>query len=83
MGKKIDLRLDERIQKKTTQIVEKNEGLDVADNLVINSAAVLKPITVYGDIIGAVIVIGEDTIVEAEKMLADMTSAFLRKYLET
>lgn len=83
VGKKIDLRLDERIQKKTTQVIEKNEGLEVAENLVVNQAAVLKPITVYGDIIGAVIVIGDDGIGEAEKTITDMTSSFLGKYLES
>ncbi|HEY8395283.1 MAG TPA: stage V sporulation T C-terminal domain-containing protein [Bacilli bacterium] len=83
VGKKIDLRLDDRIQKKTTQIIEKNEGLEVAENLVINSAAVLKPITVYGDIIGSVIVIGGDGIGDTEKGIAEMTSTFLGKYLES
>ncbi len=83
IGKKIDLRLDDRIQKKNTQIVEKNEGLEVTDNLVLTSPAILKQISVYGDIIGAVIVIGEGAIGETEKAIAEMTSSFLGKYLES
>ncbi|HHX80795.1 MAG TPA: AbrB/MazE/SpoVT family DNA-binding domain-containing protein [Acholeplasmataceae bacterium] len=83
IGKKIDLRLDDRIQKKTTQIIEKNEGLEVTDNLVLNSPTILKPISVYGDIIGAVIVIGEGSIGDTEKAIAEMTSSFLGKYLES
>lgn len=83
IGKKIDLRLDDRIQKKTTQIIEKNEGLEVTDNLVLNSPTILKPISVYGDIIGAVILIGEGSIGDTEKAIAEMTSSFLGKYLES
>ncbi len=83
VGKKIDLRLDDRIQKRNTQTIEKNEGLEVTENLVINSPAVLKPISVYGDLIGAVIVVSDTGIGDSEKALVDMTSTFLGKYLES
>jgi AbrB family transcriptional regulator (stage V sporulation protein T) len=83
VGKKIDLRLDDRIQKRTTQIIEKNEGLEVSENLTLTSAVVLKPISVYGDLIGAVIVVGENNIGETEKSLVEMTSIFIGKYLES
>ncbi|MDD3999586.1 MAG: stage V sporulation T C-terminal domain-containing protein [Bacilli bacterium] len=83
VGKKIDLRLDDRIQKRNTQLIERNEGLEVTENLTINSACVLKPITVYGDLIGSVIVISETDVGDSEKVLAEMTSTFLGKYLES
>lgn len=83
IGKKIDIRLDEKIQKRSLQIFAKNDNLEITDNLVIKSAAVLKPITVYGDIIGCVIVIGENGITDIEKVLVESATAFLSKYLES
>ena len=83
VGKKIDIRLDDKIQKRNMQIFERGESLEVTDNLIINAPAVLKPIAVYGDLIGAVIVIGENTISELEKSIAEMTSLFISKYLES
>ena len=83
VGKKIDIRLDDRIQKRNTQVFDRGENLEVADNLVINAPAVLKPIAVYGDLIGAVIVVSENAIGELEKSIAEMTSLFIGKYLES
>lgn len=83
VGKKIDIRLDDKIQKRTLQTFEKGSGLEVSDNLVISSSAVLKPISVYGDLIGAVIVIGENAVGDIERNLAEMTSIFIGKYLES
>ena len=50
---------------------------------VINTPTVLKPIAVYGDLIGAVIVVGENAVGELEKSIAEMTSLFIGKYLES
>lgn len=83
VGKKIDIRLDDRIQKRNTQVFDRGENLEIADNLVINAPAVLKPIAVYGDLIGAVIVVSENAIGELEKSIAEMTSLFIGKYLES
>lgn len=82
VGKKIDLRLDEKIQRRTTQIFARNDNLEVTENLIIKSAAILKPIVVYGDVIGAVIVVGEDNISDVEKIMADQAATFISKYLE-
>lgn len=83
VGKKISVSLDEKIQKRSLQKFEKGENLDVTDNFIINQAAVLKPISVYGDIIGAAIVIGENTTGEIERSLVEITSIFIGKYLES
>jgi len=83
VGKKITSSLDEKIQRRTLQKFEKGENLEVADNFVIGQSAVLKPITVYGDIIGATIVIGENTIGDIEKSLVEISSIFIGKYLES
>ena len=82
IGKKIDMRLDDKMQKKSVQTFERGNNLEVCDNLTISSATILKPITVYGDLIGSVIVIGDNYIDEVEKMLADLTASFIGKYLE-
>lgn len=83
VGKKITSSLDEKIQRRTLQKFEKGENLEVADNFVIGQSAVLKPITVYGDIIGATIVIGENSIGDIEKSLVEISSIFIGKYLES
>ena len=83
VGKKITSSLDEKIQKRALQKFEKGEVLEITDNFSINQSAILKPITVYGDIIGAAIVIGENTIGDIEKSLVDITTSFIGKYLES
>lgn len=83
IGKKIDLRLDDKIQKRTTQTFEKGSALEICENLVINSSAILKPISVYGDLIGCVIIITDNYITDIEKVIAEMTSSFIGKYLES
>ncbi len=83
IGKKIDIRLDEKVQKRTLQIFNKNDNVEITDNLIIKSAVVLKPISVYGDLIGCVIVIGDNQITDVEKALVESSATFLSKYLES
>ena len=82
VGRKIDMRLDDKMQKKHVQTFERGNNLEICDNLTVSSATILKPITVYGDLIGSIIVIGDNYIDEVEKMLADLTASFIGKYLE-
>src|SRR5690554_4493407 len=82
VGKKIDLRLDEKLQRRNVQIFERNDNLEVTENLIIKSAAILKPIIVYGDIIGGVIVVGENNITDIEKVVVETAASFISKYLE-
>lgn len=82
VGKKIDLRLDERIQKKVIQTFDKGESLEICDNLVLNEASILKPITVYGDVIGCVIIACNNYVGDVEKSLAESSASFIGKYLE-
>lgn len=83
IGKKIKASLDDKIQKRTLQKFEKSEGLEVTDSLVIGEASILKPITVYGDIIGSAIVIGDNSTGDIERSLVEITSIFIGKYLES
>lgn len=81
IGKKIDIRLDERIHRLTTQIFQSDEHLEVTDNLIIRGNAILKPIAIYGDVIGSII-IASDKITDIETTLAETSATFISKYLE-
>lgn len=81
IGKKIDIRLDERMHRLNSQVFSKDEHLEITDNLIIKGNAILKPIAIYGDVIGAVI-IASDNISEIEKTLAETSAMFIAKYLE-
>ena len=83
IGKKIDIRLDEKIQKKQVTYYERGNSVEICDGLTVNSAIVIKPISVYGDLIGCVCVLGDNYISDVEKLIADLTSAFVGKYLES
>ena len=81
IGKKVDIRLDERMHRLTTQIFQSDEHLEVTDNLIIRGNAILKPITIYGDVIGSII-IASDKITDIETTLAETSATFISKYLE-
>lgn len=83
VGKKIDMRLDDKIQKRSVQIYEQGTPIEIIDGFAITQSLVLKPISVYGDLIGCVIVIGDTFIGDTEKVIAEMTASFLGKYLES
>lgn len=83
LGKRISLRLDDHIQKRNLQIFEKGESLQITDTFVYKDSAALKPISIYGDLMGAVIILGENRTDEVEKVLAETTAAFIGKYLES
>ncbi|MCI5938638.1 MAG: hypothetical protein MRZ17_01875 [Acholeplasmataceae bacterium] len=81
IGKKVDIRLDERMHRLTTQIFQSDEHLEVTDNLIIRGNAILKPIAIYGDVIGSII-IASDKITDIETTLAETSATFISKYLE-
>lgn len=83
VGKKIDPKLDEKIQKRQTQVFERGNNVEICEGLVIANAVTIKPISVYGDLIGCVCVLGDNYCTDVEKMLAELTSAFIGKYLES
>lgn len=83
IGKRISLRLDDKIQKRNLQIYEKGETLEITDNFEYKNASVIKPISVYGDLIGCVIILGDNRIDEVEKTLVETSATFIGKYLES
>ena len=81
IGRKITLRLEDKMKKRNTQIIETTEKIEICENIDMIKPAVVKPINVYGDIIGCIIVSSEK-IGDVEKSLAEFSGAFMSKYLE-
>mgnify|MGYP003292226807 CR=1 FL=1 len=81
VGKKITLRLEDRISKRQTQVINNDEKIEISENFNMHKPAIIKPINVYGDIIGCVIV-SSDQIGEVEKSLAEFSGTFMSRYLE-
>lgn len=82
IGKKISMRLEERINKRSSQVVESGETLEITENYELKKPAIIKPINVFGDIVGAVIVLAENEITDVEKSLAEFSGVFMSRYLE-
>mgnify|MGYP003297569806 CR=1 FL=1 len=64
-------------------LTQRGQNIEICEGLTINSALIIRPISVYGDLIGCVCVLGDLYITDTEKMLAELTSLFVGKYLET
>ena len=82
IGKRITLRLEDKIQKRNTQIIESSDKLEICENTDMLKPAVIKPINVYGDITGCVIVSSDADTGEVEKSLAEFGGLFMSRYLE-
>ena len=80
-NKRISMRLEEKMSKRQTQVIDKAENFEFLENFPISKAAIIKPINVMGDISGAVIVLS-DTITDVEKSLAECGGMFMGRYLE-
>lgn len=81
-GKKITKELEERLKNRNTQINNSGVSLNVCENYTINNASIVKPINVFGDVLGCVIVEGKPTITDSEKSLAEFGGLFMSRYLE-
>lgn len=81
IGKKIDIRLDEKMHRLTTQIFDNNNHLEITDTLIIKDSAIMRPISIYGDVVGCVIIISNN-ITDIEKTLVETSASFISKYLE-
>ena len=82
VGKKITMSLEDRMHNRTTQIIERGSNFSITENFVLNKAAVFKPIHVYGDILGSIIIVGDNGITDVEKSLIEFSTSFFNKYLE-
>lgn len=82
VGKKITMSLEDRMHNRTTQIIERGSNFTITENFSLNKAAVFKPIHVYGDILGSIIIVGDNGITDIEKSLIEFSTSFFNKYLE-
>lgn len=82
VGHKLSMRLEEKLNSRQTQLIEKGQPLEITENYQLKNPAIIKPINVYGDILGLVIIVGDDEITDAEKNMAEFTGSFFCKYLE-
>ena len=74
--------LEDRMHNRTTQIIERGSNFTITENFSLNKAAVFKPIHVYGDILGSIIIVGENGVTDIEKSLIEFSTSFFNKYLE-
>ena len=81
IGRKIDIRLDEKMHRLTTQVFETGNHLEITDTLIVKTSAIMKPISIYGDVVGSVIIIS-NSITDIEKTLVETSASFISKYLE-
>lgn len=81
VGKKITMRLEDRLAKRQTQIIFDDDKIEISENFAMNKPAIIKPINVYGDVMGCIIVSGNE-IGEVEKSLAEFSGTFMSRYLE-
>lgn len=81
-GKKISKELEERLKNRNTQINNTGISLNICENYTINNSSIIKPINVFGDILGCVIVEGKPHVTESEKSLAEFGGLFMSRYLE-
>ncbi len=79
--RRISMRLEEKMSKRQTQVVDKKDNFEFLENYAINKSAIIKPINVMGDISGSVIVLS-DNITDVEKSLAEFGGMFMGRYLE-
>lgn len=82
VGKKLSMRLEEKISKRATQVVDRGESIELVEGLELRKPAVIKPINVAGDIVGSVIISGEREISDLDKIIAEFSGTFLSRYLE-
>ena len=81
LNRKISMRLEDKIHKRQTAIVDKGENFELLENYPVNKSVIIKPINVEGDIQGSVIVMS-DIITDVEKSLAEFGGMFMARYLE-
>lgn len=80
-GLKISDYLDKIIQKKELFISD-NENIEIFDGLFVKSKLVIKPINVYGDLIGSIIIISDDKSIEINKALITYLASLISRYFE-
>ena len=82
VGRKLSLFYSERIKNRSTQIIDKPNNFEITEQYKINKPLIFKTISVYGDILGSVLIVCSNQITDIEKSLVDFSTSFFNKYLE-
>ena len=82
VGKKVSIQLEDKMNKRQTQVVEAQSGFEICENIEIRKPIIIKPINVFGDVLGSVIVFGDKGITPLEKSMVEFGATFMSRYLE-
>ena len=82
VGKKITKELENHLKNRNTHIKNNGDELNVCESYTTKNASIIKPINVFGDIMGCVIIEGTPFITDSEKSLAEFGGLFMSRYLE-
>lgn len=82
-GLRISKTLEKKIKTRQTEIFDKTNQLEICENIYSDKAVIVKPINVYGDIYGAILVFSDTYITDVEKSLVEFSSMFMSRYLES
>lgn len=81
IGKKISAKTDKVMQKKELALIE-NENFEICEELSVNTSLIIRPISIYGDIIGAIIIFTDDKSIDSCKSLANYLNKLINEYFE-
>ena len=82
VGKKVSMQLEDKMNKRQTEVIDAHSGFEICENIEIRKPVIIKPINVYGDILGSVIVFGEKAITPLERSMVEFGATFMSRYLE-
>lgn len=81
IGQKISMKLDNIMQKKELVVIQ-NENFEICDNLNVHSTLIIRPVSIYGDIIGAIILFADEKSIDSFKALANYLNRLINEYFE-
>ena len=80
-GLKISDFIHKVLDKKELHITN-GENIEICDNFIVKSSLIIKPILIYGDIIGCIITFSDEKNSDVNKALANYVSDLMCKYFE-
>lgn len=82
IGLKITHQLETVLKNRSTQVFSKADNMEICQNYYVSIPTIIKPINVFGDVMGCVIIESKSGITESEQSLAEFGGLFMSKYLE-
>lgn len=82
VGKRITKTFDSLLAKRQTTLITSLDNLHLTDDYLLNSQTLVKPINVFGDVLGAVVLECGQQLTDIDKNLSELSGVFISKYLE-